>query len=305
MATKEKKPKSKTADAGKPAKPKKKVDRGPNWGGNQHRPKHRIPVPPPQIILESDLVDLVDKQRRFVIEFFVDQNRVKAAERAGYSDPHIGHQLMHFPKVAAAIANIRRRLAGHVEVNATKVIQEMARVGFSDIRGVFNDDGSMKPMSEWSANVAASISSVEIEELYVGFGEERRQVGHVKKIRLWPKQPALDGLAKHLGLFVPEKVEMSGTLKHEHEHSLKLKDIPGLTVEQLRRIRDIRRQNKGITHEQEPGRSETVEGQSHVDGSAFVQSAVTEPAAGVVKEPEAYGDVVIFPGDDGQSRENV
>ena len=54
----------------------------------------------------EELVDskLSPKVKRFIAEYLKDQNATAAAERAGYSDPNYGRQLITNPNVAQAIA---------------------------------------------------------------------------------------------------------------------------------------------------------------------------------------------------------
>jgi hypothetical protein len=42
---------------------------------------------------------------------------------------------------------------------------------------------------------------MDVEEIFEGKGAERRVIGRLRKIRFAQKQPALNSLTKHLGLF--------------------------------------------------------------------------------------------------------
>ena len=91
------------------------------------------------------------------------------------------------------------------------VLREVLRIGLSDLREIFNDDGSLKPISQWSRGAAAAVSSVEVEELFSGRGTDRQHVGFTKKIKFWDKSKALDKLGKQANLFTP-KVEISADM---------------------------------------------------------------------------------------------
>jgi hypothetical protein len=102
------------------------------------------------------------------------------------------------------------------EWGTEKVLHELRRIGFSDIREIFRDDGSLKSPKDWPKDVALAVSSVEVDELFDGVGRERRQVGETKKLKLWDKMRALELLGKNLKLF---------TERHEHQVSETLADL--------------------------------------------------------------------------------
>ncbi len=90
-----------------------------------------------------------------------------------------------------------------------RLLMEMKTIAVSDLRQLFNDDGSLKPPSEWSEEASQFISSIEINELFEGTGKERELIGHTKKIKLWDKSKSIDQLGKHLAMFI-DRVEHSG-----------------------------------------------------------------------------------------------
>ena len=79
------------------------------------------------------------------------------------------------------------------------------------MRKLFDEQGALKPIGEWSDDVAAAVASLEVLEEWEGSGESRRLVGHTKKLKLWDKNSALKTLAQHLGMLV-QKVEVKGNV---------------------------------------------------------------------------------------------
>ena len=124
------------------------------------------------------------------------------------------------------------------EVAADRALLEIARIGFSDLRRLFHQDGRLKHPHEWDDDTAASIASVEIVTRNLGDGE----VEHVHRIKLWDKGKALEQLSRHLGLY------------HDQVPSEQGRDRPltDLTDEELyQRLLDARvRLNRAIEHEQ-------------------------------------------------------
>jgi phage terminase small subunit len=154
---------------------------------------------------------LNEKQKRFVEEYLVDLNATQAAIRAGYSKRTAhsqGPRLLEHVEVAAAIAEAQKKRSDRTEVTADRVLKELARIGFSDIRDIFDETGNLKRPEDWSDNAAAAVSSVEVVCKSLGEGE----VEYVKKIKVWDKNSALEKIGKHLGMFV-EKMELAAEVK--------------------------------------------------------------------------------------------
>lgn len=121
-------------------------------------------------------------------------------------------ELRQNPKIAARIALLQKEAADRAGVEATDVIRETARIAFSDIRKLFNEHGGLIPVHELPDNVAAAIASIEVFEEFEGRGEDRKLVGHLKKIKMWDKNSALEKFFKNKGLFNEDN-------KHQVEHT--------------------------------------------------------------------------------------
>lgn len=131
---------------------------------------------------------------------------------AGYKESRsAASRLSANVNIEARIAELVGRGAEKAEVNVARVLNELARIGFSDLRRIFTEDGLLKPPTSWDNETAAAIASVKVVTRPGGDVDEdgNKQVEHVHEIKLWDKNSALEKLAKHLGMFV-EKVEHSG-----------------------------------------------------------------------------------------------
>lgn len=99
---------------------------------------------------------------------------------------------------------------------ADKVLEELARLGFSDVTAIFNDDGTLKHPKDMPVEVRRAIKSIEFEELFEGNrsntkdGEDggRFVIGRIVKVVLHSKEKGLELLGKNLKLFT-DKVEHS------------------------------------------------------------------------------------------------
>lgn len=82
----------------------------------------------------EELVDskLSPKVKRFIAEYLKDQNATAAAERAGYSDPNYGRQLLTNPNVAQAIAQQQKASIVRTLGSADEVLEQMWRLATFD-----------------------------------------------------------------------------------------------------------------------------------------------------------------------------
>ncbi len=121
-------------------------------------------------------MELTPKQARFVAEYLIDLNATQAAVRAGYSARTAasqGARLLKHGGVARAVQAAQQARAVRTEITQDRVLQELARIAFFDIRRLYRADGSMKDPCELDADTAAALASIEVkEELERGGGED-------------------------------------------------------------------------------------------------------------------------------------
>lgn len=156
---------------------------------------------------------LTPKQQRFVSEYLRDLNATQAAIRAGYSAKTAGAQgsrLLTNVEIAAAVESGRAKQLERADLSAARVLEELRRLAFSDVRRLFDEHGNMKPLTELSAEDSSAIASIEVvkRNLTAGDGE----VDTIHKLRVWDKPKSLDTLAKHFGL-LKEHVQHTGEIR--------------------------------------------------------------------------------------------
>jgi len=157
---------------------------------------------------------LTPKQQLFVKEYLVDLNATQAAIRAGYSKKtarQIGEQNLSKLDIAAEIKKAMDERGKRVEITADRVLQELAKLGFSNMADYVRtqDDGSAYvDLSDLTRDQFAAISEIQVDEYTEGRGEEARNVKRVK-IKLSDKKSSLELLGKHLKLFT-DKIEATG-----------------------------------------------------------------------------------------------
>lgn len=109
-------------------------------------------------------------------------------------------------------------LVNQSEWMVARVLSELKSIGMVDVRQVFEDDGSLKAPNTWPEPVARAIAGVDIFEEFEGRGEDRKQIGWTKKLKMNDKVRALELLGKHLKMFAE---------RHEHfgKVSMTLEDL--------------------------------------------------------------------------------
>lgn len=176
----------------------------------------------------------------------------EAYAEAGYK-PDRGHasRLAANGNVQARVAQILETAAVKVDVSVQMVLQELARVGFSDIRNCMDADGNLLPMHQWSDAFAASVASIEVTTRTLpGEAEEqldaqpqggalrrRRnpQVEHTTKIRFWNKNEALEKIGRFLGMFEGTKGG-NGTGETGEAPNIKAHDLSEASVQRVAKL---------------------------------------------------------------------
>jgi len=156
-------------------------------------------------------LNLTPKQIRFCEEYLIDLNGKQAGIRAGYSPKTAEQQasrMLSNVKVQTYLQELRKSVSKKLEISREMVVSELAKIGFSDIREFYNEDGTLKNIKDLSDSAAAALSGVEVDELWEYDPEEDQKVpiGVTKKIKRWDKVAALANICKILGFYAPEKV---------------------------------------------------------------------------------------------------
>ena len=148
---------------------------------------------------------LSPKQKKFVGEYLIDLNASASLLRAGYrsKNPDVdGHKLLVKPSISKAIALAMAERAKRTEITADHVLQQLAKIGFVDIKDVVTWAGNrirIRPSEEIDGTLLAEISETETE------------TGGTLKIKLNDRMKALELLGKHLGMFT-DKLEVNGAM---------------------------------------------------------------------------------------------
>lgn len=155
---------------------------------------------------------LTPKQSVFVQEYLIDLNASQAAIRAGYSAKTAQEQsarLLSNVIVSAAVQKAMAERSERTRITVDRVLKELARMGFSDVRTIFTDAGGLRSPTEMDDEAAAAIQSVEVITRRVP-GDEK-QVVQIHKIKMADKLGALTQIGRHLGMFTDKsEIDVKG-----------------------------------------------------------------------------------------------
>ncbi|MBN9402233.1 MAG: terminase small subunit [Burkholderiales bacterium] len=201
------------------------------------------------------------KVLRFVDEYLVDMNATQAAIRAGYSAKTAyaqGQRLLKKAEVQAAISAGMAARSQRTKITQDMVLEELAKLAFSDPRAFFREDGTLKHPQELDDRSAAALAQFEVREEFEREdpdeaaeaqphgGELRRQygrkrlAGYTTKVKWADKRAALVDIGKHLGMFIDRKEIRMGELERASDEDLarriaaaaqQVADIEGVPVE--------------------------------------------------------------------------
>ncbi|MBN3779801.1 terminase small subunit [Burkholderia sp. Ac-20345] len=158
---------------------------------------------------------LTAKQQRFVDEYLCDLNASAAARRAGYSAKTaaaIAAENLTKPNVANAITAAMKARGDRTRITQDRVLRELARIAFFDIRRLYNADGTLKRPDQLDDEAAAGLAGVDVVEQMTysadGDGELTATPTLTKKAKVFDKTTALTLAMRHLGM-LNDKLEIS------------------------------------------------------------------------------------------------
>jgi len=159
------------------------------------------------------MADLTPKQKAFVQEYLIDLNATQAAIRAGYSPVTasvIGSENLGKPYIQEAIQKAMAERAKRTEITADRVLHQLARQAFSDIRDfVYWDEKFVKvgetPEGEPIYEQHRVLRLKDASEVDGTLITEIREGQHGLVIKRTDPQKALELIGRHLALFTDKQ----------------------------------------------------------------------------------------------------
>jgi len=130
----------------------------------------------------------------------------KAKTRAGKSckgKPILGGAVcrMHGGAAPQVKNKAKERIRQYVAdmVDKDRLLQEAARLAFSDIRLCYDENGTIKPVKDWPDELAAAVRATKNRRVNLDAADGHTDL--VTELQVWDKPKNIEMLFKHLGLF--------------------------------------------------------------------------------------------------------
>lgn len=144
------------------------------------------------------------RRQLFVAEYLKDLNGAQAALRAGYSPRSAkvqAAQMLAMPEVQAAIQEAQASRVDRVKIDADWVLTRLAEEADADLADLYDGDGLLKPVKDWPTIWRKGlVAGIDVEELFEGRGEDREQIGIVRRVRLSERIKRIELIGKHVGV---------------------------------------------------------------------------------------------------------
>lgn len=139
------------------------------------------------------------RERKFIAAMSRGATQAEAARAAGYKGNNpkmVGWELARRPRVKEKLAKLEEDALASAGVTRTQIVRELARVAMLDPRRILDEFGNVRDFSDLDSDTASAIAGMDVEELFEGAGQERKQTGMVRKVKFWNKVEALKELSR-------------------------------------------------------------------------------------------------------------
>jgi len=154
------------------------------------------------------MAKLSNKQRVFIDEYLIDLNATQSAIRAGYNPnaaKDMGYRNLNNDKIKSEIAKAMADRSRRTGINADRVLEELAKIGFLNPADVVNvKTGVIK--NNASNDDLSAIQVIKVKESEFDSGSSTEC-----EIRFHDKHKALELLGKHLGIF-SDRLKIDGNI---------------------------------------------------------------------------------------------
>lgn len=152
------------------------------------------------------------ERRAIFVEAYIanGRNGTEAAITAGFSPAtarQAASRLLTEVNIKQQIDERSAQLAKRYQLTTDRVLEQLGKIVYADVRQAFDHRGSLLPVHEIPEEVAHTIASIEVDALFEGQGEDRRQVGYTQKVKFNDKGSAIDKAMKYLGLFKADNMQ--------------------------------------------------------------------------------------------------
>jgi len=143
------------------------------------------------------------------------ENQSQAAIDAGFSPNTAAVKasvMMRDERIQKRIAELMEERNKRLRVSADYVLLRLVEIDQMDVLDILNDDGSLKPISQWPKIWRTTLSGFDLSSTIINMNEDAIE-NILKKIK-WPdKVKNLELIGKHVDVMAfKERLEVSGTV---------------------------------------------------------------------------------------------
>lgn len=143
------------------------------------------------------------------------ENQTQAAINAGFSPKTAAVKasvMMRDERIQKRIAELMEERNKRLRVSADYVLLRLVEIDQMDVLDILNDDGSLKPISQWPKIWRTTLSGFDLSSTIINMNEDAIE-NILKKIK-WPdKVKNLELIGKHVDVMAfKERLEVSGNI---------------------------------------------------------------------------------------------
>lgn len=145
------------------------------------------------------------------------ENQTQAAINAGFS-PKSAHvkasTMMRDERIQKRIAELMEERNKRLRVSADYVLLRLVEIDQMDVIDILDDEGGLKPISQWPKVWRTSISAVDINRIRMAMKDDEEDIESTLQKIKWPdKVKNLELIGKHVDVNAfKERLEVTGTV---------------------------------------------------------------------------------------------
>ncbi|HIC8879243.1 TPA: terminase small subunit [Acinetobacter baumannii] len=173
-----------------------------------------------------------ERHELFCHEYLKTLSAQEAGKAVGFKTRQHAWDVLQREEVEERIAYLNGQRIKRVDVDADYVLKRLVEIDQMDVLDIMDDNYAFKPIGEWPPIWRQYVSNIENIEEFDGRGDDKTQVGWLKKIK-WPdKVKNLELLGKHIAVGAFKE-----SVEHKHSGSVDLKSVPDDALD--KRIKEL------------------------------------------------------------------
>lgn len=172
-----------------------------------------------------------ERHELFCHEYLKTLSAQEAGKAVGFKTRQHAWDVLQRVEVEERIAYLNGQRIKRVDVDADYVLKRLVEIDQMDVLDIMDDNYAFKPIGEWPPIWRQYVSNIENIEEFDGRGDDKTQVGWLKKIK-WPdKVKNLELLGKHIAVGAFKE-----SVEHKHSGEVTVRSAKELSDDELAAI---------------------------------------------------------------------